>query len=316
MKSLKKTVCLGIPTYNREQVLINTLNNAFVLRPKPDEILVVDQTIEHEKETEQFLKNAHRKKLIKWIKQQPPSVPMAFNRMLKETHGDVLILIDDDVEMPKDFVAKHLRNYRDDRVEVVAGRISHRARFATPHSSGRWSHILDYKYFPLNSSRRVEGIANVMGCNFSARLSTLKKVGGCDLNYNFNAFRFETDLAIRIWKAGGLIVYDPKAHLNHLEVPYGGTRSKKGHKPVEWKMPFARSYFAFRHLFPTWEFWWMTLFQDQRETVLRKYNLFRPWRIPWAFLSYWYAVVKAGLAALKKQVETPGLKSSKYKKVV
>jgi hypothetical protein len=131
----------------------------------------------------------------------------------------------------------------------------------------------------------------------------MEKVGGYDPNYIGQVIRDDTDFAIRIWKAGGLIVYDPEAHLLHLAAPGGGNRVKLGVKPVEWKVAFSRNYFAWCHLFPSREFWWMTLFQDQRETAFRKYNVFRPWRIPWAFLSYWYSVARAGGAAFKRKRE-------------
>lgn len=46
--------CLAIPTYNRENILVQTLQAASDLDPAPSEILVVDQTPEHEKTTEDF----------------------------------------------------------------------------------------------------------------------------------------------------------------------------------------------------------------------------------------------------------------------
>jgi len=305
----KKTACLAIPSYNREEYLVNTLKSAFNLNPLPDEILVIDQTADHLPETNAFLQTAEEEGRIRWIRQSPPNVGMARNRSWKETHCDVIINIDDDVELPVDFVAQHMKNYDDGRVAAVAGRIrqADERRYGTPHQKKNWPRLFDYKYFRLNSLERVEGVVNMMGANYSVTAEIMKKVGGFDPNYVGQVIRDDTDFSIRIWKAGGLIVYDPQAHLLHLAAP-GGMRTKKGVKPVEWRVSFSRVYFAWRHLFPMWEFWWMVLFRDQRETALRKYNLFRPWRIPWGFLSYWYSVVRAGIAARKrKRDEASGL---------
>jgi GT2 family glycosyltransferase len=297
-KTTKKlTTCVVIPTYNRNEILVNSIKSVFGLRPAPDEVLVIDQTLEHDAETERFLKDADKKKKIRLIKQQPPNLCAARNRVMRETKRDVIIFIDDDVLLPKDFVVNHLRNYENPKVEAVAGSIEHPHPFAVYNPRRKWPRVLDYKYLPLNHHERVEGIANVMGCNHSVLLKTMKRVGGYDPHFGTYAFRDDTDFAVRVWKTGGYIVFDPKAHLIHLLEPSGGTRVKKGKAPVEWKIAFSRNYFAFRHLFPTWEFWWMTLFQDQRETVLRKYNVYRPWRIPGAFVSYWYSVFRAAKTA-------------------
>ena len=303
MELPKKTVCLAIPSYNREEVLVNTLKSAFALNPKPDEILVIDQTSDHLPETNAFLQNAHDKGQIRWVKHSPPNVGGARNRSWQENHSDIIINIDDDVEMPTDFVAQHLKNYKDDRISAVAGRIRQKdeRRYGKPNTKKSWPRLLDYKYFRLNTLERVENVVNLMGANYSVTAKMMEKIGGYDTNYVGQVIRDDTDFAIRIWKAGGLIVYDPEAHLLHLAAPSGGNRVKTGVKPVEWKVSFPRVYFAWCHLFPTWEFWWMILFRDQRETAFRKYNVFRPWRIPWGFVSYWYSVFRAGLTALKRR---------------
>jgi GT2 family glycosyltransferase len=306
----KITACLVIPTFNREEVLVDTVKSALALDPPPDEILVIDQTVEHQTETSQFLQTAHDQGKIRWIRHSPPNLCGARNRAKRETRCDILIFIDDDVELPKDFAGQHLKNYADDRVEAVAGRIrqTDESRYGKSQKRKSWPRLFDYKYFRLNSLERVEGVATFMGANHSVTARIMERLGGYDTNYLGQVFRDDTDFAIRIWKAGGRIIYDPDANLLHLCAPSGGARARKGSKPVEWKVAFPRNYFAWHHLFPKWEFWWMTLFMDQRETALRKYNLFRPWRIPWAVLSYWYSVVRAGMAALKrKKDEAAGL---------
>lgn len=305
MESPRKTVCLAIPTFNREEVLVNTLKSAFALDPQPDQILVIDQTPAHLPETAAFLQAAHEKGRIQWVKHSPPNVGGARNRSWLENKCDIIINIDDDVEMPVDFVGRHLKNYQDGRIAAVAGRIrqADERRYGKLNTKKSWPHLLDYKYFRLNTLVRVENVVNLMGANYSVTAEMMEKVGGYDPNYVGQVIRDDTDFAIRIWKAGGLIVYDPEAHLLHLAAPSGGNRAKKGGKMPEWKVSFPRVYFAWCHLFPTREFWWMILFRDFRETAFRKYNVFRPWRIPWGVLSYWYSAVRSCFAALRRKRE-------------
>lgn len=301
-KSGQLTVGIAIPTYNREEVLVQTLKSVRALDPAPLEVLVVDQTLNHKKETGDFLEKAVADGWLRWMRQQPPRVTTARNRLIQEAKTDIVVFIDDDVDLPKDFLAQHLKNYKDDRVMAVAGRVRQAKEVPYPKPwGGQWPRVLDYKYLSVFSAQRVEGVANFMGCNHSARVEMLRKVGGYDTNYRGQSLFEETDLAIRIWKSGGLIVYDPEAHLFHFFAPVGGCRIPAVGKPYpEWWVPFNRHYFAFRHLRYIGEFWWSIFFKDLRETVFRKANLRMPWVIPWSFLSYFYSAFQGARLAFEK----------------
>jgi len=49
--SASPTVTLAIPTYGRDEVLLDTLRACLTLDPPADELLVVDQTSTHGAET-------------------------------------------------------------------------------------------------------------------------------------------------------------------------------------------------------------------------------------------------------------------------
>jgi len=292
------TICVAIPTYNRERVLIDTLEQVIAQDPPADEVLVVDQTLEHERETEEYLGRADREGKIRWVKHQPPNLPGARNRALEETTSDVVIFIDDDVKLTRDFVRNHRRNYSNPQVVAVAGRTIQPSGHRYPHCAGYWPRLTDYEYFPLNSTDRKEGVASFIGANHSVRVSNMKKIGGYDENYIGWAFREDSDAAIRIWKLGGLIVFDPEAELTHLAIPGGGCRIKTQAKRIpEWQVSFPASYFACRHFFPTVEFWKQVLFKNFRKYALRRETILRPWRLPLAVVSYVYALGRAAFLA-------------------
>ena len=298
----KLKVCLAIPTYNREEILIRTLKTAFALSPAPLEILVVDQTQVHEKGTALFLEEAERLGRIRLIRQDAPSLTLARNRAIAETRSDIIVFIDDDVELPGNFIEKHSGNYADKNVQAVAGGVDqeHQPRYPKPPRGGNWPRLLDYKYFSVYTQTRTEGVGTLMGCNHSARVEILRRLGGYDSQYLGSALFEDTDMALRIWESGGKIVFDPEARLRHLAAPTGGCRIHSAQKAnPEWWVPFNRHYFAFRHLFPTWEFWWSVFAKDFRQTVLRKANLARPWRIPRTFFAYFYSLTRAWVMALK-----------------
>ena len=66
-------VSVVIPTYRREQVLLDTVKSLLELYPPALEILVVDQTEIHEKTTEENLAAWDRERSIRWIRLKQPS---------------------------------------------------------------------------------------------------------------------------------------------------------------------------------------------------------------------------------------------------
>ena len=61
-----KPVSVVIPTYNREKVLLNTINALLALTPA--EILIIDQTRQHHSMTNQKLTMLEKSEKIRWIR--------------------------------------------------------------------------------------------------------------------------------------------------------------------------------------------------------------------------------------------------------
>jgi len=296
------TIAVAIPTYRRERVLVETVRQVLAQEPPPDEILVVDQTESHEPETSAYLHREDAARRVRWIPHAPPGVPGARNRALAEARSEVVLFIDDDVQLPPGFVQKHAANFADPNVVAVAGRVVQaRTGWQIPRRRRPWPRRLDVLYFRPDGPERVSGIATFQGGNHSVRRSQALAVGGYDENYVGWAFREESDLGIRIWKAGGLIVFDPEAGLVHLQEPTGGCRYEEEDRPMpHWMIAFPGNYFAMRHLFPRWEFWKEVAWTNFLRSVARKPNARHPWRIPAAVVSYVYSIGRAARLARKK----------------
>lgn len=299
---LPVTVAVAIPTYRRERVLVDTVRQVLAQDPPPDEILIVDQTEEHEPETASFLGREDAAQRVRWIRHDPPGVPGARNRALAEAKSEVVLFIDDDVRLPPGFVQRHAANYADPNVVAVGGRVVQARRdWQMPRRRRPWPRRLDVLYFRPDGQERVSGVATFQGANHSIRRSFAMAVGGYDENFVGWAFREESDLALRIWKAGGLIVFDPEAGLTHLEELTGGCSYEEEGRPMpHWMIAFPGNYFAMRHLFPRWEFWKEVAWSNFLRSVARRPNARRPWRIPAAVASYVYSVGRAARLARKK----------------
>lgn len=289
--TIEFAVSLAIPTYGRDGVLVETLRQAFECEPAPSEIIVVDQTPEHDGPTTRFLEDAAARESIRWIRQAEPNLPRARNRALAEAKGDLVIFIDDDVILPRGFVGEHARNYTDPLVAAVAGRVIRKYAWGARKPPRAWPRELDYRFFSPDRTDRVVGVANFSGGNHSARVAVLRAVGGYDERYIGWAFREDSDAAMRLWKQGHLIVFDPLAELEHLAAPAGGCRVS-GEKRAEWSISYPALYFVSRHFFPRWNFWFEAVL-GVRRYVFRRTNVFRPWRLPLAAAAYLYAFGKA-----------------------
>ena len=283
----KHTVCVAIPTYLREQVLVDTIRQVLDQDPAADEVLVIDQTPQHDAETEEYLARAEQDGLIRWIRHAPPNLNGARNRALKETNCDLLILIDDDVELAPFFIEKHLRNYDDQKVVAVCGRVIQAKGNVSAEGQHPWLSQFPCKQYCGWGTERVEGIAGFWGGNHSLRVEVARQFGGFDENF-FGPLYNESDLALRLWKAGRLIVYDPEAELLHLGASIGGVRNRNKRVPEYW-MSFSTVYFHLKHFFPKWYCWKNILFLQFRKRALRRDNVFHPWRLPWALISYVYS---------------------------
>jgi hypothetical protein len=217
----------------------------------------------------------------------------------------VVIFIDDDVVLCEGFVRHHAANYLDQGIAAVAGRIIQPR--PGRYRRRRWNRLFDYRYFDVGGTeKRADGVAVFGGGNHSVRKDVMLELGGYDENFIGWAFREDSDAAIRLWRAGRRIVFDPTARLDHLAVPTGGCRLVPGQRPLpEWMVSFPAHYFAFRHQFPRPAFWVETFVTNLRRYALRKQIVSRPWRLPWALCSYFMAGAHAMVLALRKISSVP-----------
>ena len=220
MKSPEVSVIIA--TYQRERVLCDTLEQVLAQDYPDFEVIVVDQTGQHEPATERYLKELGER--IRYIRLSEPNLTAAENVGIREATGKVVLFLDDDVRIESGLIAAHAANYADDRWAGVAGLITHDSLPPTRRlpkictfSKAGWF------FFIHNYNRRVE-VRVARGANMSFRRDALLEVGGIDEGLTENAVHWELDLCGRIIAVGGRIVHDPAARVHHLRFARGGTR--------------------------------------------------------------------------------------------
>ncbi|MGB3513344.1 MAG: hormogonium polysaccharide biosynthesis glycosyltransferase HpsN [Microcoleaceae cyanobacterium] len=234
-------ISVVIPTYNREEPLVDTIADVIKQDYPNFEVLVVDQTATHQPEVQAYLEEVANAGKIKWFRLSWASLPGARNYAVRRASGEIILFLDDDVRLPDGFLAAHARNYARPEIGAVAGRVFDRMKLGDsgggleieelpPEASDpgiAWYHI------DLVHTVKPQQVISARGCNMSFRRDIFTKYGlHFDERFRGSAVREESDFCLRLRQTGYQIWYDPEASLVHLGEESGGchdisTRSLK-----------------------------------------------------------------------------------------
>lgn len=215
------SVSVVIPTYKRESVLVNSINYLLRLQPAPAEIVIVDQTTNHEPETAEVLTRFDGLGHIRWVRLSKPSITHAMNVGLKEARHEMVLFLDDDIIPCANLIAAHTNAHNQPGCNIVAGQVLQPGEepLAPEQESGMFRFC----------SNRAQSITEIMGGNFSIKRELALRLGGFDENFVQVAYRFEAEFANRALRAGEKIWFEPAASIRHLKATAGGTRSYGHH---------------------------------------------------------------------------------------
>jgi GT2 family glycosyltransferase len=244
-------VSVIIPTYRREAPLRRCLGDLLAQRHAAFEVLVVDQSPEHEAETWEVLRALPSH--ARHVRLPEPSVTAAVNVGVRLAAAPLLLFLDDDVEIDdRELLARHARHYDDPTIAGVVGRIvnaERRADLPRPAASG----ALGFLAMNFDHPHPMD-VPTAAGANMSFRRELVERLGGFDERYTANAFRWETDFSLRVIRSGYRIRYDPDARVLHHYGTPGGCENGHllGHTASShaWYEPFFRNntYFALKLL--------------------------------------------------------------------
>ena len=285
---MKASICIA--TYNRPKQLLITIQE--VLRQKSFsavELLVIDQTPwENIEEIYRSRISALVEQgLLIYIRRNKPNLPAARNHALSVAKGDVVIWIDDDVLLPDLFVENHLKNYEDKSVVAVGGLNYDRLNDVNIDEINLESIFDTTKVLPKATFVKYhDNFNDLVGANHSVRREIAYTV---KYDSNFIGYYEDTDFALRLSASGyGRIVCDPDAWLVHLRAPTGGCRINKKNRWKEYLMAGPYILFRIRHNNSKY-----LISETIRVGPLRKENVVRFWRQPYAWFSYFYAIIWA-----------------------
>lgn len=262
---------IAIPTYRREQVLLDTIGFLVDLPQRAAEILVLDQTEQHQPGTQAALTQLADEGSIRWIRLAQPSIPCAMNRALLEATQSIVLFLDDDIRPEHALLSAHLSAHTAHADGLVAGRVIQPWQEGVEFSTDAPFHF---------AATKPVWVTDFIGCNFSVRREVALRLGGFDENFVRVAYRFEAEFAHRYRASGLRILFEPRACVHHLKVSAGGTRTYGEHLTT-WRPDHAVG--AYYHCLRTHSLG--EFIRRPIRAVATRYHLRHPWRIPGTLLA-------------------------------
>ena len=229
---------LIIPTYNRQKIVLQTLDYLNNQAGKDFEIIVVDQTNLPEKQLTDFTPSDNSVN-YKYINIEEIGLPNARNVGAEVSSADILIYIDDDCIPDPDMVRSYVKIFEnlDSRTWCVAGRVIEKNNNIFRQSDkivGGW--ITWYGKTLKNFDTDDKGECQwAPGGNFAVRKSRYQELSGFDINFIGNAMLEDADFGFKIIRNGGRVIYEPSPVMEHLRVTLGGTRRESSSKGMYYR---------------------------------------------------------------------------------
>jgi GT2 family glycosyltransferase len=216
-------VSIIIPTYQRQDVLCDTLRSVLAQDWPSLEIVVVDQTPGMIDTLQALL--AEYPNTIRYERQVEPNLPRARNRAIALATTDTLLFIDDDVVLPPGFIKAHVtRLYASEQTGAVTG-----------PSVGSLSDDVDammpglrtlFSLPPAPDTAQYFQASWFVGCNVSLKRLAVQRAGPFDESFTGSAFCEDVDMAVRIRQCGLHVMFDRQAWLVHLALQAGGCETR------------------------------------------------------------------------------------------
>jgi GT2 family glycosyltransferase len=256
-----------IPTYRREEPLQDTLEDVFEQDYPAFEVLVVDQTPTHEPKIQSYLEQLADNGKIRWFRVDWASLPGARNYGVRRASGEIIVFIDDDIQMPRECLKAHARNYQErPEVGAVAGRVFDRMKLSEKGGIDSKEAVVEkssllstytiedlpqeamdpgiaWYYIDLVHTVKPQRVISARGCNMSFRREIFTKYGlQFDERFQGSAVREESDFCLRLRSTGYHIWYDPDAYLVHLGEETGGCHDI-GTRSLQYQLTFYHNHF-------------------------------------------------------------------------
>ncbi|MFM6851604.1 MAG: glycosyltransferase family 2 protein [Terrabacter sp.] len=167
---------------------------------------------------------------VRYIRNDAGPGTLATSRAIgvAETRSDIVAFIDDDAYAEPDWLENIVARYADPSVGAVGGRASNGRPGEEHEGHDAVGRLLPdgtlTGNFAADTGRDLD-VDHVLGANMSVRRSALEGIGGIVDLFPGTCLREESDIMLRLGRAGHRVVYTPTALVEHVAAPY--TRGRR-----------------------------------------------------------------------------------------
>lgn len=139
------------------------------------------------------------------------------------TKGEVVAYVDDDAYAAPDWLESLLVPYEDPEVAAVGGRARNGRAGEEREGLGRIGRLLPNGRLTGNFAAdpgQVVETDHMLGANMSYRRAVAERLGGVHDHYPGTCLREDTDMPLRMRRAGYRVVFAPAAVVDHVAAPY------------------------------------------------------------------------------------------------
>jgi|GEM_PF-2551633 len=190
----EKFVSIVVTLYNRRALMKKTAESVLRSDYRNYELIAVDGG-STDGSLEMLRDMARKNRKLKVFVDKTPGRNPARNTGIRHAKGEIIIFIDSDVVVEKDWIKEIVRPFADAKVGGVIGR-------TIADRKGLFWYHMENKYIQF------------IGHNSAYRTRLVKGLGGFDRRF-FSA-KEDTDMAFRIMEQGYEVVYCDKARMTHI----------------------------------------------------------------------------------------------------
>lgn len=200
------TFSVIVPTYNRIDLLKNTLASLYKQDFSDFEIIVVNDGSTDS--THEYLSSAAEEGKVVYLHHENQGLAATRSAGLKFAHGEFIAFTDDDCVLPPDWLSQYKAKFESENAVCVGGNCI----TGNPENPCAEANDIMQSYFKEKGNNL--GIPFFTGNNVAYTRSVLQDVGGPDKRFRMGAE--DRDLLERVRSTGGKIVYAPNITVMHF----------------------------------------------------------------------------------------------------
>jgi GT2 family glycosyltransferase len=210
-----------VATYNREELLCDTLQYLFAQKDVDFEILVIDQSRYHKEATRSFLENNSKK--IRYYSLDNANLPAARNFGVDKSKGEIIVFIDDDVVFDPYLISNVAKIFQSN--PELSG-LTGLSWSGNMYESTKWN-VLERRYrvkAQLIKDGTLWPTLFLPGFFMSFRKEVLLRCGGFDewIGEQRSAANEDGEMSLRIRLMGGKLRISTQIQILHLVSLSGG----------------------------------------------------------------------------------------------